>query len=148
MSLGKKKTLKAYAMDGIVMGAVSVLVYTVMMFLQPQSPYENQKITNISKVKGGIIVSATFIEGMCSFRTMSVYGETDGSQTVANWTHLDPTIDRYKDRKAGKAKLSIKVFTFDSAPEYIELMTHHDCGEEHVYKRFARIDVRGLPSSN
>ena len=148
MSLGKKKTLKAYAIDGIVMGAVSVLVYTVMMFLQPQSPYENQEITSISKVRGGIIVSATYVEGMCAFRSMSVFGEIEGSQTVASWSHLDPTKDKHKNRKVGKAELSIKVFTFDSVPEYVVLMTHHDCGPDHVYKRFARIDVRGLPSNN
>ena len=137
----KKKTLKCYITDIVVMGTVSLLVFGFMSFIKPVSPFSDVKIVGVAETRGGMIVSATFIEGPCAFRAMSVYGEKDGSQSPVDWVSLDGKSSTY-DKTTGKQHLVIKVYTFDNKPEAVVLMTHYDCPKTgHVYKEFARVVV-------
>tara|TARA_B110000211_G_scaffold232740_1_gene297177 strand:+ start:2935 stop:3399 length:465 start_codon:yes stop_codon:yes gene_type:complete len=137
----KKKTLKCYITDIVVMGTVSLLVFGFMSFIKPVSPFSDVKIVGVAETRGGMIVSATFIEGPCAFRAMSVYGEKDGSQSSVDWVSLDGKSNTY-DKTNGKQHLVIKVYTFDKNPEAVVLMTHYDCPKTgHVYKQFARVVV-------
>jgi len=142
----KKKTLKSYITDIVVMGTVSLLVFGFMSFIRPVSPFSDVKIVGVAETRGGMIVSATFVEGPCAFRAMSVYGEKDGSQSAvdwvaADWVSLDGKSSTY-DKTTGKQHLVIKVYTFDNKPEAVVLMTHYDCPKTgHVYKEFARVVV-------
>ena len=137
----KKKTLKCYITDIVVMGTVSLLVFGFMSFIRPVSPFSDVKIVGVAETRGGMIVSATFVEGSCAFRAMSVYGEKDGSQSAVDWVSLDGKSNTY-DKTNGKQHLVIKVYTFDKNPEAVVLMTHYDCPKTgHVYKQFARVVV-------
>ena len=123
------------------MGTVSLLVFGFMSFIRPVSPFSDVKIVGVAETRGGMIVSATFLEGNCAFRAMSVYGEKDGSQSSVDWVSLDGKSETY-DKTTGKQHLVIKVYTFDKKPEAVVLMTHYDCPKTgHIYKEFARVVV-------
>ena len=139
----KKKTWKSYVLDTFVMGLVAAIVWFAVVHLmrKPAPPYKDVKVVGVSPVRGGVIISSTFTEGECAFRSMSVYGEEDGSQSPINWNILDGTPSKNYDRKIGKRHMIIKVHTFDSNPDHVVLMTHYDCAEGHDYRQFARVSV-------
>ena len=137
----QKKTINDYIKDFVVMGTVSLLVFGFMDFIIPEPPFSDVKIVEVAETRGGMIVSATFLEGTCAFRAMSVYGEKDGSQSALDWVSMDGKSNTY-DKTEGKQHLVIKVYTFDKNPEAVVLMTHYDCPKTgHVYKEFARVVV-------
>ena len=142
MNTNTKKTPKSWALDVLVMGTVSALVYSFIMYIQPPVPYTDVNVVGVSEVRGGIIVSATFVENDCAFRSMSVYGELDGAQAPVDWNSLDGTSTETIDRKSGKRHMIIKVHTFNSNPDAIVIMTQYDClPDVQDYRQFAKVDL-------
>ena len=123
------------------MGTVSLLVFGFMDFIRPEPPFYDVKVVGVAETRGGMIVSATFREGKCALRSMSVYAEKDGSQSKVGWVSLDGRSKTY-DKAVGKQHLVIKVFTFSMNPEAVVIMTHYDCPKTgHVHKEFVRAVV-------
>jgi len=137
--LKKKKTAKSYALDALVMSVVSVIVYGFMQLIMPPVPYTDNKVVGVAKIDHGVIISATFLEGQCALRSISVYSAKDGKETPVDWTSLDGTKKNDADRAAGKRHMIIKVFTFNTYPNRITIYTNHDCGSEPVRMQFADV---------
>tara|TARA_B110000211_G_scaffold155087_1_gene175935 strand:- start:349 stop:789 length:441 start_codon:yes stop_codon:yes gene_type:complete len=135
------KTLKSYALDFLVMGTVGALVFSFVMHIAPPVPYTDVKVVGVAQTHGGIIVSATFTEGECAFRSMSVYAEQAGSESAVDWVPIDGSPNQAYDRAQGKAHLVVKIYTFDSYPQTINIWTDHDCKNEQVRKRFATVTL-------
>ena len=136
-----KKSPQSWALDVVVMGTVSAIVWFFVQFIAPPQPYTDVKVVGVAQTHGGIIVSATFTEGECAFRSMSVYAEQAGSESAVDWVPIDGSPNQAYDRAQGKAHLVVKIYTFDSYPQTINIWTDHDCKNEQVRKRFATVTL-------
>ena len=131
-----KKTLKNYVLDATVMVLVAGIVYFGIQHFTPDPPYHSVTRVNIAPQQNNLIISANYVEGDCTFVTLSVYGVLKGRDKPLKWESMDGYSNFDLDRSSGKRHLVLKVKTDKVRYETIEVITEHYCSQGVVVKTF------------
>jgi len=123
------------------MFTLAVSVYFTMQGLMNKPPYHSVTRVNIAPKHNDLYVTALYVEGECTFRTLSVYGGLDGRETPLSWKTLDGYKSFDMDRKAGKMHLALKVKWDKIRYDTLTVVTDHYCPHGLVQKTFLSEDL-------
>ena len=148
----KKKSIKRYLLEFAAMLVIGIASFFSIKYFTPERPFSNAQIVSVTNVTGGVMVTATYTEGNCAFRKMSVYEENDGAQSLLKFTSLNESLSnlikgkatKTVDQKRGNRHFTIKAHIphiHYSRPDAIVIMADYDCNGVRDRRQFARIPI-------
>ena len=132
----KKKGIKNYLFDLGVVAIIATAAFFIIQYLTPDPPYHSVTRVNIAPKNNDLYISADYVEGICTFRTLDVYGGLNGREKSLKWETLDGYDNFDMDRKEGKGHLALKVEWNKVRYETITVVTEHFCPYGIVQKTF------------
>ena len=137
----KRKTVKRYLIEALAMLAIGSVAFLAIKLFTPKPPYHSVTRVNIAPKNNHLYITALYVEGTCTFRTLSVYGGLSGRETPLKWKTLDGYNNFDMDRKAGKRHLALKVEWNKIRYDTITVVTEHFCPYGIVQKTFLSEDL-------
>lgn len=112
-------------------------------FFDP-APYRNVEVVSLTDVEGEIYFVANFEKTSCTFIRLSVVGSEAGETRFYDWRDLDEIEENF-DRSAGEHTLRMGIDLDNTAPDWLEIRTRHDCDGRMIDQVFYRI-VNQIPT--
>ena len=137
----KKKGLKKYLCDLGVVALIATIASFIIQYLIPDPPYHSVTRVNIAPKNNDLYITALYVHGTCTFRTLDVYGGINGREKPLKWKTLDGYDNFDMDRTAGKMHLALKVEWNKVRYDTITVVTEHFCPYGIVQKTFLSEDL-------
>ena len=128
-------------METGVMLLLGLCVFHVIAYMTPIPPYHSVTRVNLAPKRNDLLISANYVEGDCTFTTLTVYGGIDGRKKTLTWKSLDGYDNFDLDRKSGKMHLALKVKWDRVKYDTITVVTEHYCDYGRVLKTFLHEDL-------
>ena len=136
-----RKTIKRYTLEMLIMLTIGYLSFLAMNYATPDPPYHSLTRVNIAPKNNDLYISADYVEGNCTFRTLYVYGGLDGREKSLKWQTLDGYDNFDMDRKKGAGHIALKVKWDKVRYDTITVVTEHFCPHGLVQKTFLSEDL-------
>lgn len=120
---------------------IAVIGFFTIQQLIPEPPYHSVTRVNIAPKANDLYITALYVEGTCTFRTLEVYGGLEGREKPLKWETLDGYDNFDMDRKEGKRHLALKVGWNKVRYDTITVVTEHFCPYGIVQKTFLSEDL-------